>query len=461
MTNYYQWLPSVEKLIHHPQLSDIQGISLPVITDAVRDTLHEFRFIIHKGEQLFNNKEDLEAALIERAREILKNKYTPSLVKVINATGIVLHTNIGRAPLADEARTAVENSFGYCNLELDLESGLRGNRFDHLRGLILSLTGAEDCLIVNNNAAAVLLALNTLARKKEVIISRSELIEIGGSFRMPEIVEAGGVKLIEVGTSNRTNLEDYEKAISSETALILKVHRSNFTLSGYVEDVLLTDLAELTNRYQIPFIYNLGSGCIFPLNENGIGNDPTVKEELKKGADILTFSGDKLLGGPQAGIIIGSSALISQMTKNPLARALRPDKMAIAALEATMRLYQDPLLASQKIPILNMLLKTQEDLINEAKHLISLIDNIEDLDLQIEEGLSEVGGGALPDVKLTSVLLSLKSKTIPTHQFSKELRTGNPSILTYIRDNKIFFDMRTLSYSDLDQIANRIVPIVT
>ena len=228
MRNEYQWLPSVEKMIRHPELTDIADISLPVLTNTVRDALNEFRIALHSGKSIFMNKDALEVALLERVKELLRVNVTPSLKKVINATGIVLHTNIGRAPLAIEAQKAAFNAFGYCNLELELETGARGSRYDHLRQLLIALTGAEDCLVVNNNAAAVLLALNTLAKNREVIISRSELIEIGGSFRIPAIIETGCVKLMEVGTSNRTHIEDFEKAISSATALLLRVHRSNF-----------------------------------------------------------------------------------------------------------------------------------------------------------------------------------------------------------------------------------------
>jgi len=385
----------------------------------------------------------------------VENLHRPSLRRVINATGIVLHTNLGRAPLCEEAlERVIDVSRGYSNLEYNLEKGKRGLRYDHVSKILCDLTGAEDALVVNNNAAAVLLVLNTLAAGKEAVVSRGELIEIGGEFRIPEVMEKSGAILREVGTTNRTHLSDYEKAIGEKTGLLLKVHTSNFLIMGFTEEVQLPELAALGRKRGIPVMSDLGSGCLIETERFGLKKEPTVQETLKTGVDVVTFSGDKLLGGPQAGIILGRRETLEQIKKNPLNRALRIDKMTLAALEATMRLYLHEGEALTSIRGLRVLTEPVEEVERRAKKLLRLLKKakIEGLTLSLKKGSSMAGGGSLPTQEIPSVLLSLRSSKLSANAVEEKLRQFDIPIIARIAEKEVLFDLRTIAPEEFDII---------
>jgi L-seryl-tRNA(Ser) seleniumtransferase len=388
------------------------------------------------------------------ARKV-ENLHRPSLRRVVNATGIVLHTNLGRAPLCEEALDRVMDvSRGYSNLEYDLEKGKRGLRYDHVSKILCDLAGAEDALVVNNNAAAVLLVLNTLAAGKEAVVSRGELIEIGGEFRIPEVMEKSGAILREVGTTNRTHLSDYEKAIGEKTGLLLKVHTSNFLIMGFTEEVQLSDLVALGRKRGIPVMSDLGSGCFIDTEKFGLKKEPTVQETLRTGVDVVTFSGDKLLGGPQAGIILGRRETLEQVKKNPLNRALRIDKMTLAALEATMRLYLHEEEALTSIRGLRVLTEPVDEVDQRAKKLLRLLKKakIEGLTLSLKKGSSMAGGGSLPTQEIPSVLLSLRSSKHTANTVGERLRQFDTPIIARIAEEEILFDLRTIDIEEFDII---------
>jgi len=356
----------------------------------------------------------------------------PSLAPVINATGVVLHTNLGRAPLAPAAISALTRvAQGYAALEYDLGRGTRGSRHAHCRDLLVELTGAADALVVNNAAGAVLLALSALggARDGEAIVSRGELVEIGGSFRIPDIMARSGAKLVEVGTTNRTHPQDYERAVTPNSKLLLKVHRSNFQVTGFTTDVAIVELAELAHQRKLTCLYDLGSGLLMDLSSWGLSGEPTVPEAVASGADLIAFSGDKLLGGPQAGILIGSEAALAACRADPLARAVRADKLTLAALEATLALYRDPETARREIPVLRMLTERPDSI--KARALA--------LGGQLIEGDSEVGGGSFPGAKLRTWLAGF-----PDENLAERLRRNDPPIIARVAGSRVLLDARTI-----------------
>lgn len=381
--------------------------------------------------------------VVQRAREISR----PRLRKVINATGVILHTNLGRAVLSQAAREALDAVAGhYCNLELDLETGERGSRQDHVRDLLRELTGAEDALVVNNNAGAVLLALNTLARGKQVVVSRGQLVEIGGSFRLPEIMAASGAILVEVGTTNKTYLRDYEQAVGPETALLLRVHTSNFRIIGFAAEVGIAELAGLGRRLGIPVMEDLGSGLLVDLGGDFLRDEPVVVASLAAGADVVTFSGDKLLGGPQAGIILGREKYLEPMRKNPLARALRIDKLSLAALEATLRLYLDPDWAKSQIPTLHALFVSVEELRRRAERLRDLLVPAlrDQAEAEVQTGFSEAGGGSLPGVALPTFLVLVRPRELSVEELAARLRRAEPPVIARRLEGALALDVRTM-----------------
>ncbi|MDR1766404.1 MAG: L-seryl-tRNA(Sec) selenium transferase [Lachnospiraceae bacterium] len=381
----------------------------------------------------------------------------PSLRKVINATGVVLHTNLGRSPLAPEAaRTAIDAAAGYCNLELDLATGKRGSRYSHVVPLLKELTGAEDAIVVNNNAAAVMLVLGTLAKGGEALISRGQLVEIGGSLRIPDVIEASGATLREVGATNKTHLQDYEAALCERTSCVLQVHPSNFTMEGFVEEVPTAELAALAHAHGLPLIYDLGSGCLHPFIDSGIGREPTPSRIIAQGADILTFSGDKLLGGPQAGIIVGKGAYIRRLAANPLLRALRIDKLTLSALEATLALYRDG--RAMDIPAVRMIALPQDALKGKATKLAQMVAGLQEspttaAEPSVAPSLSEVGGGSMPGVKLPTWVVEVTPASCSPDELLRRLRTGDPAVLAYIREGKVCLDVRTLEETDFPVLA--------
>ena len=404
-----------------------------VVLDAVRSTVDAARTA---GEA-----PRTEEQWVETIASAVRDATRPSLRRVINATGVVLHTNLGRAPLADVAIRAIAHvAEGYSNLEYDIETGQRGSRYSHCVGLLQQLTGAEDALVVNNCAAAIVLTLNALAQKKEVLVSRGELVEIGGSFRIPDIMARSGAKLVEVGTTNRTHDDDYRRAITPKTAAIVKVHRSNFTIEGFTSDVSVDHLAFIAAEHGLPVIHDLGSGLLLPLDEYGLSGEPTASVALASGATLVLMSGDKLLGGPQAGIILGGAGVIAKLRKNPFARAMRVDKLTLSALEATLRLYLEPERALKEVPVLAMLTERAEEIETRARSVVSALRS-SNIDAEVAPSTASVGGGAFPTAEIASSAVVLSADAERTEE---RLRRGEPAVIGRIADGKLLLDLRSV-----------------
>jgi len=460
----YSWLPKVDKILLAVETLPKELLeadySVKIMTEAARCTVAALREQINSGCAAYEDKEQMFAAAVRETLAAYARLCAPSLRRVINATGVVLHTNLGRAVLAEEAVEAIHKiAAGYCNLELNLESGKRSSRYEHVVSLLQELTGAEDALVVNNNAGAVLLVLDELGRGGEAIVSRGQLVEIGGSFRVPDIMERSGVRLHEVGTTNKTHLSDYARAINEDTRLLLRVHPSNFKMYGFTESVSLAELVELGHAKGIPVMDDLGSGCLYPLAAQGIGEEPLVSAALRTGVDVLTFSGDKLLGGPQAGIIVGKKEYIERIKENPLTRALRVDKFTLAALEATLRIYSQGR-ERESIPTLAMITANREELRPRAERLAALLLEQpmaeQRFRLRVLDAVSEVGGGSLPGVDLSTVLVEVIPKNIKSADLLLQLRRGEPAVMGYIREDKALFDLRTVLEEELPLLAELI-----
>jgi L-seryl-tRNA(Ser) seleniumtransferase len=405
------------------------------VVGAVRSVLESAR----AGERIPSDDEGWVGAIAEAFARAAR----PSLRAVINATGVVLHTNLGRAPLAQAAIDAVARvAGGYTNLEYDIDAGARGSRYAHCASLLCELTGAEDALVVNNCAAALVLALNTLARDRGAIISRGELVEIGGSFRIPEIMERSGARLIEVGTTNRTHLADYERALDDGTtaAVVMKVHRSNFTIDGFVAEASVAELRPIATKASVPIVHDLGSGLLIPLDTLGLTGEPTARDALRDGATVVTMSGDKLLGGPQAGIIVGERATIAALRANPLARSYRVDKLTLAALEATLALYRDPARALREIPALAMLGTPANILRERARRLREALGPLGSR-AEIVESEASVGGGAFPTARIPSIALAFGGNA---GELERRLRLGEPAVIGRVADEKLLIDLRAV-----------------
>lgn len=456
--NLFKLIPKVDDLLQNPLIEKLTNeVPRVIIVDSIRKEIELLRENIKQGvfdEEALKEKIFLLPHCIED-RALLKNKY--KLRRVVNGTGVVIHTNLGRSPINEEILSnLIDISTNYSNLEYDLSLGERGSRYSHLEGIISAITGGESAMVVNNNAAAVLLALSTMAREKEVIVSRGELIEIGGSFRVPEVMAQSGAYLVDVGTTNKTHIWDYENAINENTGALLKVHTSNYRILGFTSSVSIEELKTLKDKYHLPLIEDLGSGVLIDLSKYGLEYEPTVQDSLDKGVDIVTFSGDKLLGGPQAGIIVGKKEYIDKMKKNPLTRAFRVDKFTISALEATLKYYLDEEKAVKSIPTLKMLTMTLDELKNKANKLNSLLcENIaeDQIDIEIIEDTSEVGGGSLPLEKLPTICLTLVPNHIRLSQFEKNLRNYEVPIITRVCQDKIYIDLRTVKDSEFDIIV--------
>ncbi len=401
------------------------------------------------------------AAIIDDARTILQTRAASSIRRVINATGVVLHTGLGRAPLSDAAVKAVtECASGYCNLEFDLESGARGRRVNHVASLLCELTGAEAATVVNNNAAATLMILNTVAQGKGVIVSRGELVEIGGSYRLPDMMRASGAQLCEVGTTNRTRITDYENAIDDNIAALMRVHTSNYRVVGFTQAVEIEELAALGRKHKLPVIDDLGSGALFDLTSIGMGEEPNVRASINAGADLVCFSGDKILGGPQAGIIVGSKNWIDHIERNPLMRTYRVGKMTLAALEATLQNYRDETQAIESIPSLAIMSAPLEALQQRAETLHRmLIKKLPDEDFQVTKAKSAVGGGSYPGRELETFCVTWQPKNKTIDETLKQLRTGTPAVVARAQRERILFDIRTISEKDHRSLADCITSV--
>ena len=401
--------------------------------------------------------------LFQKIEYEIKHVYQYTIKRVINATGTILHTNLGRARLSQNAMDhVIQAAQNYSNLEYKLAEGERGSRHAHVEELIKRLTGAEAAMVVNNNAAAVFLILRALAFQKEVIVSRGQLVEIGGSFRISSIMEESGAKLVEVGTTNKTHLYDFEKAISEDTAMIMKVHTSNFKVIGFTKSVETSDLVDLANRHtSVIFYEDLGSGALYDYSQHGIGEEPVVSDVLNQGVDIVSFSGDKLLGGPQAGVIAGKKILIDQLKKHQLARVLRVDKMTLAALEGTLLDYSKGTTAIQTIPVVRDLLATKKMLqIRTNQFIDRLTQQSSGFTVTSKESTSQVGGGTMPDVELPTVVVHIKSESMSVETLAYRLRTENtPPIVARIQKEELLLDLRTVTVEEEDMIIDALVTI--
>lgn len=453
-------LPSVDEVLNLIPEDAVNHMPRKVLVEQVRLAISDLRQQMLAGKSFSNEEIDARQVAhraLAKAEEFLK----PRLRPVINATGIVLHTNLGRAVLSEEARRAILKVTGsYSNLELDLVKGERGSRYSHVVELLCYLTGAEGALVVNNNAAAVLLALNTLAKDREVIVSRGQLVEIGGSFRVPEVMAASGAHLVEVGTTNKTYLQDYRRAITDETALLLKVHPSNYRIQGFTHETSLEELVELGKEYELPVMEDLGSGFLIDLKPYGITGEPTVQEEIARGADVVTFSGDKLLGGPQAGIIVGKKQYIDLMARNQLTRALRVDKLTMSALEATLNAYLwEPEETIRQIPILRMLTMDAAYLANRATRVGKKLREIlgDKAVVSIEPGVSQAGGGSLPLLELPTTLVALSPGNGRVGQWARNLRLGEPAVMGRVADGRLLLDLRTVLETEEEDLIRALV----
>jgi L-seryl-tRNA(Ser) seleniumtransferase len=444
-------LPSIGALLEDHSIRQRFGqFPRKLLVQAMRGVVAQLRELIRRGE--YPHSRISRELILDQVEQVLVTTSRSSLRPVINATGVVLNTNLGRAPLPDEAVKALSRvAGGYCSLEMELGSGRRGNRMAHVEGLLTKLTGAPAAMVVNNNAAAVLLVLNTFARGRQVIVSRGELIEIGGSFRLPEVMASSGAKLVEVGTTNRTYLEDYKGAITDLTAMLFRSHTSNYQVVGFTTRPSLQELAKLGRRRRLLTVDDLGSGLLVNLAEEGLGAEPTVTDAVKSGVDLVTFSGDKLLGGPQCGIVLGSRRLINRLRKNPLSRAIRVGKLTLAALEAVLRLYayaDDP---RELLPHLRMILRPAAAIRGRARRLLKRLSPFlgEAVEAKLVDGFSVIGGGSFPGAQVPTCLIGLRAARFPPTQLAIWLRDGHPSVVGRIAGNRLLLDLRTVSSREL------------
>lgn len=441
-------IPAINKILLLDEIKELMNTYTEV---AIKSAIKQY---IEEVKQAILNEELIEvpslSKIVGEVAKIVEKEDKNSLRRVINATGTILHTNLGRSLLSEKIKENIESvAFNYSNLEFDIDNKKRGSRYIHLIDIIKKLTGAEDVLVVNNNAAAVLLTLNTLVKDQEIIVSRGELVEIGGAFRIPEIIKLSGGVPVEVGTTNKTHLKDYENAITEETGALLKVHTSNYKILGFTESVSNEEISYLARENELVSINDLGSGQFVDFSKFGLPYEPTVKEILDSGIDIVTFSGDKLLGGPQAGIIVGKKKYIEKMKKNQLTRALRVDKMTLASLEATLKLYLDEKDALEHIPTLHMISLSKERLFGKADVLKTKLSSL-DFDIRIEEDKAEVGGGSYPASYLESVAVKLTHRKLHATEIERKLLEVEIPIITRIKDNSIILDMRTLRTREFD-----------
>lgn len=456
-------LPSVDEVIGNKEIENLlKEYPRNLVVEFTRESIENKRKEIIELSDISNGFHIDIKNIIEYIVNKTKLEYSLSLKKVINGTGTVIHTNLGRSLLSEEIKDEVwKLSSKYSNLEYNLEQGERGSRYSHITDIIKRLTNAEDVLIVNNNAAAVLLVLNTLSKDGEAIVSRGELVEVGGSFRIPSIMELSGAKLIEVGSTNKTHLLDYEECINENTKVLMKVHTSNYKIMGFTESVSIDKLSSLGDKYNIPVVEDLGSGVLIDLSKYGLSYEPTVLESIEKGIDVVTFSGDKLLGGPQSGIIVGKKKYIDKMKKNQLTRALRVDKLTISALEATLRMYLDEEKAIKNIPTLKMLTYKIEELEEKAIRLFNKISNLNlDINIKIEDGFSQVGGGSMPIEVMKTKVISIVPNNLSVSKLERQMRLSDNHIIGKIYNNKYILDIRTIFEDEFDIIANEIRHII-
>ena len=439
-------LPSVDRLLLSPAAADLaNSYSRELVVEALRVQLDALRAAIVRGAR----EAPMNATILQEAREWLEALLEPSLQPVINATGVIVHTNLGRAPLSEAALAAVQEiGKGYSTLEYELEGGTRGSRFEHAAAHLRRLTGAEDALVVNNNAAAVLLMLSVLCQGREVIISRSQLIEIGGGFRVPDVMAQSGARLVEVGTTNRTHIGDYAAAIGDDTAALLVAHHSNFKIVGFTSEPSLAQLAELAHERGLPLLYDQGSGALLDTAQYGLDAEPMVQDALAAGVDLVAFSGDKLLGGPQAGILCGQEALVQRLRRHPMARALRPDKLCLAALAATLRHYVLGE-APQEVPVWRMIAMPYPEIQERAEDWVAQLRSAGIL-ASVVEGVSTVGGGSLPGSTLPTALVAIDHPELD--RLAQTLRRQKPAVIGRIQDDRFMVDPRTVAQRQVENL---------
>lgn len=445
-------LPKIDELLKDENIEKLlKANSRTLVVESLRQSIEFFRNGILKGSVTSITTE----GVIDLSIDFLKEKNKMHLRRVINGTGTVIHTNLGRSILSEKAiKNVIEVAVNYNNLEYDISDGKRGSRYSHIEEIIKKVTGAEAAMVVNNNAAAIMLVLDTLAKEKEVIVSRGELVEIGGSFRIPEVMKFSGAKLVEVGTTNRTHLYDYENNITENTGVFLKVHTSNFKVMGFTEAVSIEEMVKLGEEHNIPVIEDIGSGVLVDFKKYGFTYEPTVQESISKGIDVVTFSGDKMLGGPQAGIIVGKKKFIDKMKKNQLTRALRVDKMTLAALEGTFKYYVEEKDAIENIPSLNMILMPA-DMVKQKCIILKrkLQSKIKHCKFTIDKGESMVGGGSMPTEKIPTYVIKVTSNIFSPQVMEEKLRLGETTLIARIYDNELVLDGRTLFKRDFDEIV--------
>jgi len=445
-------LPKIDELLKEEAVQkSLKNNSRVLVVESLRETIDKYREDILK-----ENIEDFELQdILEDFKVHLEKKTMSKLRKVINATGTIIHTNLGRSLLSTEAvESVVKVADSYNNLEYDVEKGARGSRYSHVEEIITKVTGAEAAMVVNNNAAAVMLVLNTLCKDKEAIVSRGQLVEIGGSFRIPDVMTFSGASLVEVGTTNRTHLYDYENNITENTGVLLKVHTSNFKILGFTEEVSVEEMVELGKKSNLPVVEDIGSGVLVDFAKYGFTYEATVQESVKKGVDVITFSGDKMLGGPQAGIIVGKKKFIDQMKKNQLTRALRIDKMTLAALEATLKHYLDEEEAVKKIPTLNMILSPKEEIKKKTQKLKKKLQmSVDSFKFSLHEDFAMVGGGSMPTERIESYVIKVTSDSFTPEQIEYQLRMYKYPIIIRIYNGEVILDGRTISEKDFDIVV--------
>ena len=458
----YRNIPKVDVLLENPQIVKlIEKYHRDVIVDIIREEINKLRTFIKENDDI-SLIEEKTNQLVENITKSTEKIYSYNLRKVINGSGTILHTNLGRAIISKKhANYLSEVVTNYSNLEYNLEEGKRGERYSHFEKLICKITGAEAAMAVNNNAAAVMLVLSSMAKEKEVIVSRGELVEIGGKFRIPDVMKSSNAHLVEVGTTNKTHLEDYSDAITENTGALLKVHTSNFKILGFTESVSLEELSKLSKEKDIPIIEDIGSGVLIDLSKYGLKYEPTVQDSIKAGVDVVSFSGDKLLGGPQAGIIVGKKKYIDKMKKNPLTRAFRIDKFTATVLEMIFHEYLNEENAIKNIPVLSLITKDIKEIEESAIKLYEKLSNLKDVvDIKVEDTLSQIGGGSLPTEKIKSKCISIVPKNISTASLEEQLRLNENPVVARISDDKLIIDMRCILEDEIEILAEKIINIL-
>ena len=458
-------LISTTKLLNYPLIQQLQNeFPKHYVKEVVKSELQHIRDMILKTPEERLSMIDITPERMEAHIDFrVRMEFRPSIRPAINAVGIILHTALGRAPFAESAQAALMSAVrNYCTLAVNVETGKRGDRYQHVEGLLQYLTGAESACVVNNNAAAVLVVLNALAEGKEVIISRGQLVEIGGAFRMPDVMQRSGCIMVEVGTTNRTHFFDYENALTENTAMIQVVHHSNYRISGFTGEVSVSELRPFCDENNLPLVEDIGSGCLIDLTEYGLPPEPMVQDSIRAGADVVTFSGDKMLGGPQCGIIVGKKHYIDRIKKNPWVRAMRCDKLTYSVLEATLKLYLDRKTLPEKLPVLRMLTVPLPTLSARASRFVRALKLAvrDKCEIAVVNGTSEMGSGSLPDRYFPTKLVSIRCKTMTAEEFAYKLRVNDPPVFTRISENRVLFDFRTIHPREFRMLTGTVIKVL-